>query len=173
MKKKLIIAFILLVFIVITGSAQVRLDVNVSVPIYNGIDVEGGEGVGEFSDYAFLIPDLMLSYVIDLEMIKIGIGARMMTFIVESVMWPNAFIELDLDPLVINLSCGGGVFVYFGVLSGIYTEVFVIPDFSAYFKITEWFHVGGGVLLLLGGEIFGTDILPYSIYARARFSFTF
>jgi hypothetical protein len=173
MTKKLISVMILLLCFTAFASAQVRLDVNVSIPFYNGIEVEGSEGIGDFSSYAFLIPDLMLSYVFDFEIIKIGIGARMLTFIVESVMWPNAFVELDLSPLVINVSCGGGIFAYFGVVSGVETSSLIIPDACAYFKFNDWFQAGVGVVLFVGAEVFGVDILPYSVYARARFSFTF
>jgi hypothetical protein len=173
MIKKLIIIFIFSLGIIMFAGAQVRLDVNVSVPVYNGIQIEGGEGVGDFSDYAFVIPDLVLSYVIDADLIKVGLGARMITFLVESVIWPNAFVELNVDPLVLNASVGGGVFFYFGAVSGVEASSLIIPDISAYFKFNEWFQLGGGIVLFVGTEIFGVDILPYSIYVRARFSFSF
>jgi hypothetical protein len=170
MKKTLFMALILSIFIIGSAGAEFRLDINVSVPIYNGIQVEGGEGVGDFSDYAFLIPDLTLSYVFDLQVIKVGAGVRMVTFIVESVLWPNAFVELDLGPVAVNASVGGGLYAYFGGISGFEATSLFIPDFSAYFKFTDLFQVGAGVVLFVGADIFGTDILPYSIYVRARFS---
>jgi hypothetical protein len=171
MKKKILLSFILSLFIVMAAGAQVRLDVNVSVPLYVGAVTDYGE-VGEYTEYAFLIPDLMVHYQIEMEMIKVGFGMRMVTLIVETMLFPNAFVELNVGPIAANFSLGGGMYIFFGLYSDIQFTSTILPDVSAYFKITDWFQLGAGILFVMDFE-YMEDAFLYIPYARARCSFSF
>ena len=167
MKQKFIIIAILFLFTATYISAQVRVDVNLSVPIYGSIFTDSTE-TGQYVDYFTVVPDIMLHYVLGPDVIKVGFGGRMVTGIVENLIFPNAFVEIDLDLLVFNLSVGGPFVFAYGLESNIYS--WIIPDISMYFKLTDRFQLGGGVSRS-NIQVFEYTVNYYYYYARVRFVF--
>jgi hypothetical protein len=168
------LVFFLLVSGVTTVYSQVRLDVGISVPLYFGIRVEGGEDLGEWSDYTFVIPDLTVSYIFDLSLIKLGVGFRALTFILESLIMPNILAEVNLGPFVVHGSVCGAVFMLFGLYNDSYFEEVGLLDVNVSYKLIEWFRLGVGSV---AGFEFNPDYdlggTPFIFYVFGRFSFSF
>jgi hypothetical protein len=177
MKKIAIIGLILVMLCAVISFAQPRIDLGIDVPFLFGINFSGsgGSNVSAFSQFTALLPEFAIHYVIDLELIKIGLGVRMFTFIIESIGWPNAFVEVNLDPLVLSAELGGGLYFLFGLYNTAGTMPLLLGDISAAFKFTDWFRIGIGVFTIGEGDpaiAFSDEgVLPYAVYAFAKFSF--
>ena len=179
MSRKLL-AFILVMALAVTLSAgvalaQIRIDVGVDIPRGFG-NVSGGvidTGTIDFLDKTILpFPEAGLYYQFDLSMIKLCVGVRCFTFIVESIFWPNAIAEVHLGNFVIEGQMGGGFFGIFGVVNSSTTGKVFIPDLSAWYKIGNVFRVGGGAIGLFFPET-KLDILPFVYYLGAKFCIVF
>ena len=167
MKQKFIIIAILYLFTATYAIAQVRVDVNLSVPIYGSI-FTGSTGTGQHVEYFTIVPDIMLHYVLGTNVIKIGFGGRMVTGIVENIIFPNAFLEIDSDLIVFNLSFGGPFVFAYGLESNSY--FWILPDISMYFKLNEQLQLGGGVSRS-NIQLFEYTLNYSYYYARVRFVF--
>ena len=55
-------------------------------------------GGATIDQYLFLLPMIEATYQFGEGPVRFGVGAKAVTFIVESLVWPNAFIEIDLNP---------------------------------------------------------------------------
>jgi hypothetical protein len=180
MKKGLVIVFVALAVMMagaVSASAQLRLDIDINDPIYFGY-TSGGTLTGTWNSYPYIpLPDAKLVYQLALGPIHLGGGVRVFTFIIENLLYPEIFAELDLNPVVVNLSVGGFAFLHFGLLSALlngtgyenlngFAEV-VIPDLSVSFKVNDVFRIGGGVFLLapfsnsLGGVLSNNAMAGY------------
>jgi hypothetical protein len=153
-----------------SASSQMRLDIGVMVPRGAGITIGGATSTTLGSDvgnWPFIpIPEAGLYYQGDLGFLKLGIGARAFSFILESIVWPNAYAELDLGRVAIEAQVGGGAFLMFGLVNPDPTfGNVVIPDLSAWLKLGKKgvFRLGGGVIGLWVPETFG-DTMPFLIY---------
>jgi hypothetical protein len=99
----------------------------------------------------------------------------MFTFIIETIGWPNAFIEVNLDPLVLSAELGGGLFFVFGFYSNAGSTAIVVGDIAAAFKFNDWFRAGLGVFSIgetdpnIGFSESGS--FPFAVYAFAKFTF--
>ena len=108
----------------------------------------------------------------DLGLVKLGIGARAFSLLVETIAVPNAFAELDFGKIAIEAQVGGGAFVMFGFLP---TQANIgnywIPDLSAWFKIGKKgsFRLGGGLVGLYLPAVMG-NALPFLIYLGGKAS---
>ncbi len=179
MKRKSLILVLVLVGIVgaSTAGAQVRLDLGVSVPRGFGA-LSGGTlftpETTEFLDKTILpFPEAGVYYQFGGDLLKFGVGARFFTLILETVLWPNAFVELNLgDYFALQAQVGGGAFAYFGLASGTTAGAVFFPDLSAWFKIGKVFRLGGGALGVFLPDL-TSDTIPYVWYLGAKFSLTF
>lgn len=149
---------VLALIIVLAGGAafaQPRIDVGIDLPIgigsvLDGTSLEVTSTVGNFLATTFLpLPEAGLYYQIDLGGFKIGAGARAVSLILQTIIWPNAFFELDLDVFVVEAQLGGGAFVLFGRVNDFQTGRVFFPDLSG------WFKVGKDQNIRLGGGIAG------------------
>jgi hypothetical protein len=67
------------------------------------------------------------------------LGLKAYTAIIESVAWPTLFVELDVDPVIITASAGGGLFIYFGAIgTGTLDTNMFIPDLPPTLSSAAW-----------------------------------
>lgn len=155
------------------ASAQLRLDGNISWPFLMGIELEdiGGTSTTEISKFAFLFPDVELSWQFGGPVLKGGVGLRAFTLIIESFGWPIAYLEADLNPIVLRAEMGGGWFFAFGLASASTTARVVLGDFNASWKLADWFRLGVGGLLLAPFD--SMTNFGYAVYVNGRFTALF
>jgi len=180
-KKKILIAAaatVILFTAALTASAQVRLDIDLNWPVIGGIQLDptifGTSGSSiDLSQYHLLLPDLRLYYQFGEGFLQAGIGIRAYTLIIESLVFPEAFIEMNLKPFVISASVGGYLFGVIGIANTGSTADLILPDVSAYWAINNWFRIGGGVLMFAPLDASWTQNFGYVGYFGAKFSFLF
>lgn len=171
MKKTMMI---LLVALVATSAfAQFRADLGVNIPASVGVSVPndfGGSDTGSvniLNEITLLFPEAMLAYELGLGPVNVGFGSRLFTLIIQSVAYPAAFAEVDLDPVVVNLNVGGAAFLFFGLWNSLEAGALLIPDLSAYLKLGKSFRIGAGVTTFLGAE--EQQSFPYILYLSGKF----
>lgn len=177
MKKTILTTVVLSVLLAAPAFAEWRIDAGVDVPwgVGNAISTLGGSstsGVNILESGVFPVPEGNFLYQAPVGPVKLGIGIRAFSLIVESAAWPNAMAEVNLGPVAIDLQVGGGVFLFFGLFSDLTTGAVVIPDLSAYFKLGKIFRLGGGGMLFYDPNLSSSGV-PYVIYLAGKLSFTF
>jgi hypothetical protein len=188
--KKFILVLIIAVAVIVPAAAQLRIDVGLYKPLGIGF-TEVPEVNSELDDINkniasqiwLMIPEVGAYYQFGLDPlpIRFGIGGRAYTAIVATVVWPNAFAEVQLGPLFVEAQLGGLFFGYYvlNTVGGEFGKVF-IPDLSAWFAFGEkkTFRIGAGVTMFyapdavaaLNDATGGRDIVPFIYYASAKFS---
>ena len=183
MRKRFVVALVAIVMLcvgVMSASAQLRLDMDVNMPIYFGY-TSGGVSDGVLNQF-IPFPDARLAYQFGGGMVDGGIGVRAFTFIIENILYPEAYVELNIDRVTFSFNLGGFAFLEFGLLSttlqneGIETlsgfHGVILPDLNVAFRVNDWFRLGGGVFMIapfgngMGGVL---DSFAYSVYINARF----
>ena len=176
MKKILLVAALLSLLAVGTISAQpavqFRMDANLSWAI-GFFSVTGNTVTGSFSDIlklAIIVPEFDAYAQLNLDVVRLGIGFRLFTLILESVIIPDIFCELNFDPLVIRLGVSGGALIPFGIfpLDPVFGPTFA-PDIYVGFKIAEIFRIGAGCTMIVSLE--NTDIAFLTPYINAKLVF--
>jgi hypothetical protein len=170
-----------LLFGAVSASAQFRVDIDVNYPVYFGYSVTGS-AAGAWNQYFIPVPDFRASWQFGNEFIDGGIGVRWFTFIIENFIYPEGYVELNLDPFVLSLSVGGFAFLEFGILSAALQDAginnltgfhtVILPDVDFSWKVARWFQLGVGVFMIapFGANIGGVlDNFVYSGYIRFRF----
>jgi len=183
MKRAVILVVVVVALLcgAVSASAQFRVDLDVNLPVYFGYSVSGS-AAGAWNQYFIPVPDLRASWQFGNGFIDGGIGVRWFTFIIENFLYPEAYVELNLDPFVLNLNVGGLAFLEFGVLSSALADAginnlsgfhtVILPDVNFAWKVTNWFQLGVGVFMVapFGANIGGVlDNFVYSGYVRFRF----
>ncbi|NLJ45514.1 MAG: hypothetical protein GX430_03015 [Treponema sp.] len=171
--KKAIILAALVAMLAVPAFAQWRVDIGGDIPFYVGIaNTAVGESLGESIPYFIPFPNAALSYQFDLGLVSLGLGAKMYSFIVVNVLFPMAYVEMDFDPLVVNLSAWGGAFLVFGLVQDTFSENIIVPDLSVMFKAgrKKTLRLGGGIMtgIDLGGSM---ENFPFIAYGAIKFSF--
>ncbi|RLD35535.1 MAG: hypothetical protein DRI73_02420, partial [Bacteroidetes bacterium] len=150
------------------------------VPAYIGITADTDNGdVNESINFlkeigTFVFPNAIVAYQFPIGPVKTGIGLKAYSLIIESVLWPVIYAELDLSPIVINANLGGLGFYWFGIIPdlGFKTSNVIIPDLNIAVKLGKSFRLGIGAMAFPG--IKGLEnITPYTIYLTGRFSILF
>ncbi len=175
MKRRTFVVVLAVVLLLVGGvaaNAQFRLDANIQVPFLAGINLAAfgyeGSGSGATSIGAFIpFPSVEAAWQFPVGPVKIGVGARAFTVILESIAWPNAFVEVDLNPFVLRADFGGFVWALFGLYSNVGTQALVIPQLDASWKIAEWFRLGVGVIAIAPFE--NMSQFGYAAYVSGRF----
>jgi hypothetical protein len=185
MKKRLVITFAALAVMLagaVSAGAQLRLDIDINDPVYLGYS-NAGTRTGVWNQYPYIpIPDAKLMYQLSLGPINLGGGVRVFSFIIENLMYPEIYGELDLSPFVLNVSVGGGAFLHFGLLSALANgtgyeklngfQQVILPDISVAYKLNDIFRLSGGVFIIapftssLGG-VLATNV--FAGYIKATF----
>jgi hypothetical protein len=151
MKKRslvVLLAAVLLLGGALTASAQLRLDVDVAFPVYGGLSLETMTPTGGWLQNIFPFPNAGLYYQFGQGGLRGGVGARAFTLILESVLYPAAYVELEIKPIVLNMNVGGGAYVLFGLLNQADWARFILPDLSVGFKLNDRVRLGGGVFII-------------------------
>jgi hypothetical protein len=177
-KRKIFVVLLAAVLLLSGGviaNAQFRLDANIQVPFYMGINLAafGASGVsGGTSITSFLpFPSVEGMYQFGSGPLRFGVGLRAYTFIIESIAWPDAFVELELSPVVIRADVGGGAWLLFGLYNNADTAAMVIPQLDVAFKLADWFRLGVGAIAVAPFQ--HLDNFGYAIYASGRFTVLF
>lgn len=182
MKKRVfLVALLVLAVGVGTSFAQVRFDLSVDYPFGMGM-VFSSYGMGDGSPQAsftniaqyFMFPEFSVHYQFGDGAFKAGIGARFFTLVLESIGWPNAFVELSLGKISVTAQFGGGYFLLFGLFSTTGSGAVFFPDLSVRYQISDTFSMGLGALAVYLPDVLsslGTTAFPMVIYANARFTF--
>jgi len=174
MKRSTLIAVLVAVLLLggaLGAGAQVRLDADLNWPLIGGIALDpvfGSSGGSlDLSQYHLILPDFRLYYQWGDGKWRGGLGLRIYTVIIESLFFPEAYVELDLPHFALDVSLGGFVFGAFGLYNDVTAAGLLLPDVAAYWAINDWFRLGAGALLFVPtgfGSSFG-----YIGYIGARF----
>jgi len=168
------LAVLLIVVATMNAGAQLRLEGNLSWPITIGVNSSNtlfsGSNV-DLSQYHFLLPDFRIYYQFGEEFLHGGIGARAYTALFESFIYPEAFVEVDLSPIVLEAALGGFVVDFFGIYNNLTTASLLIPDLNAAWQVAPWLRLGGGVLLFIPVGSNWSQNFVYMAYIGARFIF--
>jgi len=172
MKKIGLLAAVLL-GLAVTAVADVRLDIGFDIPRGIGGVVDGEADISDdtvdfFNTYIFPFPEAGIYYQQAFGPIRVGGGLRVFTFILESIYWPNAFVEADWWNLTFTLQAGGGIFGLFGLFNTLEAGEVFLPDLSVWYRFGDVFRVGAGALGILVPEL--TDGMGFVYYFGAKFA---
>ncbi len=180
-----LVAAIVLLGTAVSAPAELRLDLDVNIPIYFGYSV-GGYASGAWNQYFIPFPDARLAWQFGNGLIDGGVGVRMFTFIIENILYPEGFVELNLDAFTFSLNVGGFAFLEFGLLSSALSNLGIntfsgfhsvlLPDINAAWRVNDWFRLGAGMFMIapFGNDLGGVlDNFVYSFYINARFVIRF
>ena len=175
---KAVAALAAFIIVLSTSSAyaQLRLEGNLAWPLVLGVPSSntlfGGESSIDISKYQFLIPDFRIYYQFGEGMVDGGIGLRVPTLLIVSAFYPEAFVELNLKPLVLEGTLGGLLFGFFGFgVTGFAAEPLLTSDINASFELAPWFRLGGGVYFFVPADSTFSQNFVYVGYISARFVF--
>lgn len=164
--KKAIILAALAAMLAVPAFAQWHVDIGAEIPFLVGV-TDTSSDYGEFLNYMFLVPTGTIAYNFGLGPLNLGVGGKLYTLIVESIVYPIAYVELDFDPMVVNLTAGGFGFLFFGLMNSFETGALLIPELSVQFKLGKSFRLGAGVMTFIGDM--NQSTFPYIAYATAKF----
>ena len=174
MKRRHIVAVVAAVLLCAEGvgaGAQFRLDFGVGLPVFQGINLKDlhVSGGATISQYLFLLPTIEPTYQFGEGPVRFGVGAKAVTFVIESLLWPNAFIEIDFNQVVIRGDLGGGMFLSFGRVNQVPDNswTWVIPQLDVSFAHTDWFRISGGAIALAPFDTINN--FGFLLYVNARF----
>lgn len=168
------VVVLLLVFSV-SGLAfsQFRADLGVDIPwrlgatVTNAVGDPETESLDVLSNITLLLPEAMVAYEARLGPVNLGIGARVFTFIIESLAYPAAFAEVELGPAAVNFNVGGGGFLFFGLFNHATSASLFIPDLSAHLKLGRSLRLGLGGAALVGSAT--QETFPFVVYLSGKF----
>jgi hypothetical protein len=166
----LLLAGLIGFFTMVSVFADSQVDVGLHIPYMIGIESDD-EDFNEAIDYAFLVPDLKYNYFFLDDTLKVGVGARLFTVILESFVYPIVTVEAEVDKFVLSAHVGGFGFFFFGLYNDFATESIMLPEISAAYKFNEWFSLGTGVMFFFAPETADFDNFGYVGDVFARFTF--
>jgi hypothetical protein len=177
--KRIILTLLLVAGLIATPMfAQVRMDIGFDIPRGVGAVLDGqaqisAEASNALSSYILPFPEVGVYYQHEFSgvPIRVGGGLRCFTFIVESVVWPNVYVEADVWKFTFSLQAGGGIFGTFGLYNSLNTANVIIPDLSAWFRIGKNFRVGGGAMVFVSPEL--KDSAAFVYYLGMKFAIPF
>lgn len=150
-------------------AAEFKIDIGVNVPYYIGVRAEDDD-IGDTLDWVFLVPDVKFNWLHDLGPVRLGGGARLWTFIIQSMVYPILTAEADVGPFTFNTNVGGGLFLFFGLYNSIDTAGVVIPELTVAYRFSDRFSVGTGGLLVFAPEVADLSSFGYVGTVFARFT---
>ena len=172
---------VLAVLAIVAGSvtAEWRADIRFDIPWRLGVTIEGVEGesssesVNVLQEITIILPNVIAGYGTKLGPISVGVGARLYTLILQSMVYPVGFAEVELGPVAVGFNVGGGVFGFFGLHNAFETSSILVPDLSAHFKIGRTFRLGLGGLMVLGVGEEVQQAVPHVLYISGMFATRF
>jgi hypothetical protein len=178
MKKTKVVAMLVALLVLLfaaNASAQVRLEGNLAWPLTIGTSSSstlfGGTSF-DLTKYYFLVPDFRIYYQFGGGLLDGGVGLRVPTLFIVSALYPEAFVELNLKPFVLEGTLGGLLFGYFGLgVAGLSAQSLLMSDLNASFELTPWFRLGGGMYLIMPANSTFSQNFLYVGYISLRFIF--
>lgn len=171
MKKVAIALVALLILAAPAAFAQFRVDVGFNAPMYVGIS-----GIDGISDEPLKVPSFIplpfaqISFNPTIGPISVGVGLKAYTLLIINLAWPTVYAELDLHPIVLQASVGGGFLFYFGAIAnGTLDTRMVMPELAAFLKLGKSGRLGLGAMTFVGSET--QEAFPYLIYGSLQFAF--
>lgn len=173
MKKVAIALVALLILAAPAAFAQFRVDAGFNAPLRVGISGLPGVSSDPIEVPAFLpLPFVQLSYSPSIGPINLGVGLKAYTLIILNLAWPTVYAEIDLHPIVLQASVGGGFLFYFGAIgSGVLDTNMVMPELAAFLKLGKTGRLGLGAMTFIASE--NQEVFPYLIYGTLQFAFPF
>ena len=177
--KRIWVVIAVLAVVAGSASAEWRADIRFDVPWRIGITFEDAEGesatesINVLQHGTILLPNVIVGYGTQLGPVSAGVGARLFTLIIQSMVYPVGFAEIGVGSIAINFNVGGGLFGFFGLHNSLETASIVVPDLSAYFKIGRSFRLGLGGLMMLGFGEDEQDGVPHLLYISGMFATRF
>ena len=171
MKIKVCAVLILLAVAVVLPAADIQVDIGLNVPVFTGVSFED-DNVGQYAEYAFVLPDIKASYLMEFGNLRVGAGLRAFTIIIETLVYPVVTAEYDISQLRLSANVGGGAFLLFGLYNAFETLNVWVPDVSAVYRVNDWLGLGVGAIgaFVPGENELVENPFPYSGYAVARFT---
>ncbi len=150
MFKRILTGVVLAMVFLTPALAEVRFDLGFNVPLgLGGISSSGTTTVGEATDFLtshiIPLPHADVYFQMPFDTFRFGGGVRIYTFILESVFWPNVYIEKDVWKFTFVGQAGGGLFGTFGLFNSLQTGRVLIPDVSVWFRAGPSLRLGGGI----------------------------
>jgi len=170
-KKTVIIGLVVILLgAALPAAADSQVDIGLHIPYYIGIETED-EDAGAALDYAFLVPDLKYNYFLNESGIRLGVGVRLFTVILESMVYPIVTVETDIGQFRLSGHVGGGAFLFFGLFNSIETGQIVLPEVSVAYRFSESFSIGTGAGFFFAPEVGDFNNFAYVGDVFARFTF--
>ncbi len=177
--KRVWVAFAIFAVVAGSAAAEWRADIRFDLPWRVGVtfeDPEGGsatESMNVLQEITILLPNVVVGYGTQLGPVAVGVGARLYTLIVQSMVYPVGFAEAGVGPIAINFNVGGGLFGFFGVYNALDAASVAIPDLSVHFKIGRTFRLGLGGMMVLGLDDTMEYAVPHLLYVSGMFATRF
>lgn len=158
MVKRMLSGLVLCIAFLSPALAEVRFDLGFNVPLgLGGVSSSGAESSSEATDFLtshiIPLPHADVYFQVPYDTFRFGGGIRIYTFILESVFWPNVYIEKDFWKFTVVGQAGGGLFGMFGLYNSLETGKVFIPDLSLWFRAGKSLRLGGGITGLLVPEL--------------------
>jgi hypothetical protein len=155
--------------------AQFRFDADIMIPFSAAFisDIQTlGTGASSGSvgiPYPFIVPDIQALLEADLGIVELGGGVRLFTVLIESLVYPNVFAEVNLAPVSINLSLGGFAFAFVGIYNGLAMTDIMVADLNVGLSLTKWFRATVGFFGVT--PLANPDGITGAFYAGCKFVF--
>jgi len=168
-------AALLILLSAMSAGAQARLEVNLDWPLVIGWTSEStylGNDTVDVSQFRLLVPDFRAYYQFGDGLLTGGIGVRVPTLIIVSLIYPEGFVEVNLKPFSLEATLGGFLFGAFGLGVGTFSaQPLLLSDLSASVELASWFRLGGGVYLIMPTDSTFSKNFAYIGYIGGRFIF--
>ena len=155
---------------IVPVSADSQVDIGLHIPYRIGIESED-QDFNEAIDYAFLVPDVKWNYFFLDDTLKVGVGARLFTVILESFVYPIVTVEAEMNNFVISAHAGGFAFFFFGLYNDLQTGSILLPEVSVAYRFNDWFSLGTGAMFFFAPETADFNNFAYVGDIFARFTF--
>ena len=166
MKKILFILLIVLISVPVFAGFQFDIDVN--VPYYMGVTFHDQE-MGDAMEYAFIIPDAKLTYYMGFKLLKVGVGLKAYTAIIQSFVYPTLNVESKVGPLVLNANLGGYVYGLFGLTNSVETGELLFGEATVAYKF-GLLSLGTGVIMISSPELLDDKAAAFAGTVFLRFT---
>ncbi len=150
-------------------AAEVQVDIGINVPYYVGVRTDDDD-IDEAVRWVFVLPDVKVNWFDEVGPVRIGAGGRLWTLILQSVIYPIVSLEADVGRFVLNTNLGGGLFINFGLYTGMHFAGVFLPEFSAAYRMTDTFSLGTGAMFLFAPEVEDLSSFAYMGTVFGRFT---
>lgn len=176
MRKRTLLACIVIFTVLASASAQFRFELGVIAPVNAGLISGDGTDFGSMLDViktlgVMPIGNLGLFLESDTGFLKLGVGVKIHTLLLVSAAYPAIQAELALGSLFADLSLGGYYLAYYGIGNtfGALNTGILFPDASLWLGLgtTKRIRLGGGVIAAFPAS-FDLVEIPFIAYGGIK-----